>query len=315
MSPHAPAHAPALPAGRPGSLPEATPRSEQIQEQPKRSYPASPEGSAALFAHLAGLQEGPEREVLRAELVALWLPMARRVAGRFRNRGEDIEDLRQVAAVGLVKAMDRYDSAQGPFDAYAVPTITGEIKRHFRDRTWALRVPRRTQELRNKVRTARRELADLPDAHEPTPAGIAAHTGLTEHEVGLGLGALESYSTLSLDAEIVAEETITLGDCMGETDPSYDTVNDREAAKKELRRLPERERSILYLRFFRNMKQKDIAEVFGISQMQVSRLITRSCARARRSTQGTPDRRSAGLTNPKSAARALCQNAEARTAA
>ncbi|MFE3270974.1 SigB/SigF/SigG family RNA polymerase sigma factor [Streptomyces sp. NPDC059215] len=282
MSPHAPAHAPVWhgAAGRPGSLPEATPRSEQ-QEQPKRSYPATPEDSAALFAHLVGLEEGAEREVLRDELVALWLPMAHRVAGRFRNRGEDIEDLRQVAAVGLVKAMDRYDQAQGPFEVYAVPTITGEIKRHFRDRTWALRVPRRTQELRNKVRTARKELADLPGSHEPTPASIAAHTGLTEHEVGVGLGALESYSTLSLDAEIVAEDAITLGDCMGETDPSFDTVIDREAAKEGLRHLPEREQAILYLRFFRDMTQKRIGEVLGISQMQVSRLITRSCAHVR----------------------------------
>ncbi|MET9127763.1 SigB/SigF/SigG family RNA polymerase sigma factor [Streptomyces sp. NPDC004528] len=283
MSPHAPAHAPVLhaAAGRPGSLPEATPRSEQVQEQPKRSYSASPEGSAALFARLAGLGEGAEREATRAELVSLWLSMAHRVAGRFRNRGEDIEDLRQVAAVGLIKAMDRYDQAQGSFEAYAVPTITGEIKRHFRDWTWAVRVPRGTQELRNQVRIARRELADLPGGHEPTPAAIAARTGLTEREVEKGLAALESYSTLSLDAEIVVEETITLGDCMGETDPSYDTVIDREAAKEGLRRLPEREQKILYLRFFRDMTQQRIGEVLGISQMQVSRLITRSCARVR----------------------------------
>ncbi|MET8413094.1 SigB/SigF/SigG family RNA polymerase sigma factor [Streptomyces sp. NPDC005195] len=252
-----------------------------MQASTKRSYRATPGGSAALFAHLTGLGEGAERERIRAELVSLWLPLAQRVAGRFRNRGEEHDDLRQVAAVGLVKAMDRYDPDQGPFEVYAVPTITGEIKRHFRDRTWAVRVPRRTQELRNQVRIARSELADRPGSHEPTPAAIAALTGLTQREVGRGLAALESYSALSLDAEIASEDNFTLGDCIGEADPSFDVVTDREAAKEGLRQLPEREQTILYLRFFRDMTQQRIAEVIGISQMQVSRLIYRSCARVR----------------------------------
>ncbi|MEU8951029.1 SigB/SigF/SigG family RNA polymerase sigma factor [Streptomyces sp. NPDC048489] len=265
----------------PGSRPEAAPCVERSQEPEKRAYRASPAGSAVLFARLTGLEEGAEREAVRAELVSLWLPLAQRVAGRFSNRGEELEDLRQVAAVGLIKAMDRYDPEQGPFEVYAVPTITGEIKRHFRDRTWAVRVPRRTQELRNQVRTARRELADRPGSHEPTPAALAAHTGLTESEVGRGLAALESYTALSLDAEIASEDHFTLGDQLGEADPSFDVVTDREAAKQGLRHLPEREQTILYLRFFHDMTQTQIADVLGISQMQVSRLISRSCARVR----------------------------------
>jgi RNA polymerase sigma-B factor len=231
---------------------------------------------------MAELEEGAEREAVRDELVTLWLPMAHRIAGRFRDRGESIEDLRQVAALGLVKAIDRFDVSRGAFESYAVPTITGEVKRHFRDRMWALRVPRRVQELRNKVRVARRELTQNPGSPEPSVADIAAHTGLTEEEVNAGLEALESFSTLSLDAELSADDDgYSLADTLGAADSSYDVVVDRESAKEGLRRLPERERAILYMRFFEDMTQSRIADHLGISQMHVSRLISRSCARVR----------------------------------
>ncbi|MFD6298285.1 SigB/SigF/SigG family RNA polymerase sigma factor [Streptomyces sp. NPDC060235] len=244
--------------------------------------------SAPLFARLVDLEEGPERERVRDELVALWLPMAHRLAGRFRDRGEALEDLRQVAALGLVKAIDRFDPSRGAFESYAIPTITGEIKRHFRDRLWAVRVPRRVQELRNKVRLARRELTERPGAPEPTLEEIAAHTGLTEEEVADGMEALESFSTLSLDVELTqGQDGFSLADTLGAPDSSFDTVVDREAAKKALRRLPERERSVLYMRFFEDMTQTRIAERLGVSQMHVSRLITRSCQRVRLETLGS----------------------------
>ncbi|MFF6999677.1 SigB/SigF/SigG family RNA polymerase sigma factor [Streptomyces sp. NPDC008313] len=247
----------------------------------RRSHDDAPD-TAAAFARLASLDEGPERDAVRDELVELWLPMAHRIAGRFRDRGESIEDLRQVAALGLVKAVDGFDPERGAFESYAVPTITGEVKRHFRDRTWALRVPRRVQELRNKVRIARRELTQKPGAAEPSVAEIAAHTGLGEEEVGEGMAAMESYSTLSLDAEASAgDEGYSFADRIGACDPSFDTVVDREAAKRGLSRLPERERAILYMRFFEDMTQNRIADQLGISQMHVSRLISRSCARVR----------------------------------
>ncbi|MER6538349.1 SigB/SigF/SigG family RNA polymerase sigma factor [Streptomyces sp. 900105755] len=253
---------------------------------PRRAHDDAPD-TAALFARLALLDEGPERDVLRDELVAAWLPMAHRIAGRFRDRGESVEDLRQVAALGLVKAVDRYDPSRGAFESYAVPTITGEVKRHFRDRMWALRVPRRVQELRNRVRVARRELTQNPGSAEPTVAELAAHTGLTEDEVSAGMEALESFSTLSLDAELsAAEDGYSLADTLGEADGSYDVVVDREAAKEGLRRLPERERAILYMRFFEDMTQSRIADKLGISQMHVSRLISRSCARVRAEALG-----------------------------
>ncbi len=248
---------------------------------PGRTPDAAPD-TARRFARLAALPDGPERDALRDELVTAWLPMAHRIAGRFRDRGEAVEDLRQVAALGLVKAVDRYEPERGAFESYAVPTITGEIKRHFRDRMWALRVPRRVQELRNKVRVARRELTENPGTREPSVADIAAHTGLTEDEVSAGLEALESYSTLSLDAELrTGDDGYSLADTLGGPDTSFDVVVDRESARQGLRRLPERERAILYMRFFEDMTQSRIADQLGISQMHVSRLISRSCARVR----------------------------------
>ncbi|MFD4977838.1 RNA polymerase sigma factor SigF [Streptomyces sp. NPDC058424] len=248
----------------------------------RRPHDDAPD-TAALFQRLAAAQDGPEREAVRDELVSAWLPMAHRIAGRFRDRGESIEDLRQVAALGLVKAIDRFDPDRGAFESYAVPTITGEVKRHFRDRMWALRVPRRVQELRNKVRVARRDLTQNPGSPEPSVAAIAAHAGLTEEEVNAGMEAIDSFSTLSLDAELSAggDGGYSLADSLGASDSSYDTVVDRESAKEGLRRLPERERAILYMRFFEDMTQSRIADRLGISQMHVSRLISRSCARVR----------------------------------
>ncbi|WP_432170548.1 SigB/SigF/SigG family RNA polymerase sigma factor [Streptomyces sp. 1222.5] len=263
-----------------------TPATTTAAAPARRSHDDAPD-TAELFARLAELDDGPERDAARDELVNAWLPMAHRIAGRFRDRGESVEDLRQVAALGLVKAIDRFDPSRGAFESYAVPTITGEVKRHFRDRMWALRVPRRVQELRNRVRVARRELTQHPGSPEPTTAAVAAHTGLTEEEVAAGMEALESFSTLSLDAELSSgDDGYSLADTLGAADTSYDVVVDREAAKEGLRRLPERERAILYMRFFEDMTQSRIADRLGISQMHVSRLISRSCARVRDEAMG-----------------------------
>ncbi|WP_428935426.1 SigB/SigF/SigG family RNA polymerase sigma factor [Streptomyces sp. ACT015] len=251
-----------------------------------RRHDDSPETSA-LFAHLMGLDPGRERDALRDELAQAWLPMAHRIAGKFRDRGETVEDLRQVAALGLVKAIDGFDPDRGAFESYAVPTITGEVKRHFRDRMWALRVPRRVQELRNQVRVARRELAQRPGSHQPSTADVAAHTGLTEDEVTAGTEALESYKALSLDAELTPGEAgHNIADTLAGPPASYDLIVDREAAKEGLRRLPEREQAILYMRFFEDMTQSRIADRLGISQMHVSRLLTSSCERVRAEALG-----------------------------
>ncbi|WP_435833470.1 SigB/SigF/SigG family RNA polymerase sigma factor [Streptomyces cacaoi] len=248
--------------------------------------------TAADFARLATLPAGPEREELSEKLVTAWLPMAHRLAGRFRNRGENLEDLQQVAALGLVKAVDRYDPAHGErFEPFAIPTIVGELKRHFRDHTWDVRVPRRVQELRNKVRLGIRELSLTNGDRSPTVAELAAHTRLSEEDVLAGMEALDSFRALSLDAQMGTrggEEGPALADRLGEREPGYDTVVAREAVKPHLAGLPERERRILHMRFFRDMTQSSIAEQLGISQMHVSRLLSRTCDRVRRRVEDSP---------------------------
>jgi RNA polymerase sigma-B factor len=239
------------------------------------------------FIRLAALPEGPEREALKDELVEAWLPMAHRLATRYRNRGENLDDLKQVAAIGLCKAVDRYDPAQGhAFESYAVPTISGEVKRHFRDHTWDVHVPRRVQELRNRVRTAMRDLADVLGDQSATVRQIAERAQLSEEDVLTGMEALESFRSLSLDAQLTAQDDdYSLIDTLGSTDAGYDHVVYREAVKPEIEALPERERRILYLRFFGDMTQARIGEELGISQMHVSRLIDRSCTRIREAVE------------------------------
>ncbi|MFI2506852.1 RNA polymerase sigma factor SigF [Streptomyces sp. NPDC018972] len=239
--------------------------------------------TADAFRRLAALPPGPEREALRDGIVEAWLPMADRLAGRFRSRGESFDDLRQVAALGLVKAVDRYDPELGnAFESYAVPTVTGEIKRHFRDHLWILHVPRRVQDLRNRVRHASQDLSQTVPGRRPTVAEIAEHADLSEEDVRTGQEALESFTALSLDAELPgSDDGYSLADALGAPDPALDTVVDREAVKERLAALPERERAILYMRFFDDMTQSSIAEELGISQMHVSRLISRCCGRVR----------------------------------
>ncbi|MFD4709797.1 SigB/SigF/SigG family RNA polymerase sigma factor [Streptomyces sp. NPDC058430] len=253
----------------------------------RHTHDDAPE-TAEAFHRLAAAGSAPEHNVLCEELVQAWLPMAHRLAAKFRDRGENLEDLKQVAALGLVKAVERYDPERGAFEPYAVPTITGEVRRHFRDYGWDVRVPRRVQELRSKVRIARREVIDQPGhGGEPSREEIAAKAGLTPEQTREGMEALDTYSALSLDVETTTSgDGFSLADTLGSTEAGYDLVADREAAKAGLKTLSDRERTILYLRFFEDMTQTGIADELGISQMHVSRLITRSCAQVRRHALG-----------------------------
>ncbi|MYR98491.1 MULTISPECIES: SigB/SigF/SigG family RNA polymerase sigma factor [unclassified Streptomyces] len=252
---------------------------------PEESRYADDPDTAADFRRLLELPGGTARERLRGEIICAWLPMAHRLAARYRNRGETLEDLRQIAAIGLVNAVDRYDPEIGrAFAPFAVPTITGEIKRHFRDRMWSVHVPRRIQNLRNVVRLAHAELAAM--GITPSAARIAEHTGLSEDDVRQGSEALHGFSALSIDAETAPDGSeLLLWDRLGMVDEAYDLVLDREAAKPGIRRLAERERRVLYLRFFAGMTQSAIAAELGLSQMHVSRLITESCRRIRESAR------------------------------
>ncbi|MEV3874114.1 SigB/SigF/SigG family RNA polymerase sigma factor [Streptomyces sp. NPDC049906] len=242
--------------------------------------------TAAAFRLLASLPTGTERSRVREEVTRAWLPMAHRIAAKYRSKGEPLDDLRQVAALALVKAVDRYDPDRGcAFESFAVPTITGEVRRHFRDHSWTLRVPRRVQELRNRVRTARQELGG--EGGEPAVGALAERTGLAEDEVREGLLALHAHSTLSLDAPVNGSGDAPAGgsvlaDTYGEPDPGLDTVVDREAVRPLLSRLPERERRMLYLRYFRDQTQDRIAAEFGLSQVHVSRILSTTCAKLRR---------------------------------
>jgi len=236
-----------------------------------------------LFERLATLPPGdPERTRIRATLVELHLPLVEYLARRFRNRGEWLDDLTQVATIGLIKSIDRFDLERGvEFSTYATPTIVGEIKRHFRDKGWAVRVPRRLQELKLSLTKAIGDLAQR-EGRAPTVSELAAHLQMSEEEVLEGLESANAYSTVSLDAPDSGDEDApAVADSLGMIDDALEGVEYRESLKPLLERLPPREKKILLLRFFGNMTQSQIAAELGISQMHVSRLLARTLAQLR----------------------------------
>ncbi|MBP2703412.1 RNA polymerase sigma factor SigF [Microbispora sp. RL4-1S] len=236
-----------------------------------------------LFGELSELPaDDPRRQRIRDELVELHLPLVEYLARRFRNRGEWLDDLTQVATIGLIKSIDRFDLARGvEFSTYATPTIVGEIKRHFRDKGWAVRVPRRLQELKLSLTKAISELSQR-ESRAPTVAELAVHLGMTEEEVLEGLESANAYSTVSLDAPDSGDDDApAVSDSLGVVDESLEGVEYRESLKPLLERLPPREKRILLLRFFGNMTQSQIATELGISQMHVSRLLARTLAQLR----------------------------------
>jgi RNA polymerase sigma-B factor len=236
-----------------------------------------------LFEQLATLPAGgEERQRIRGELVELHLPLVEYLARRFRNRGEWLDDLTQVATIGLIKSIDRFDLARGvEFSTYATPTIVGEIKRHFRDKGWAVRVPRRLQELKLALTKAISDLAQRL-GRAPTVAELAAHLQMSEEEVLEGLESANAYSTVSLDAPDSGDEDApAVAESLGMLDDALEGVEYRESLKPLLERLPPREKKILMLRFFGNMTQSQIATELGISQMHVSRLLARTLTQLR----------------------------------
>ena len=238
-----------------------------------------------LIAVMASVPEDdPAHRRARDEFVTLHLPLVHFLARRFRDRGEPLEDLVQVGTIGLIKAVDRFDPQRGvEFSTYATPTIVGEIKRHFRDKGWAIRVPRRLQELRMSLGQATAELSQK-SGRSPTVAELAAHLGISEDEVIEGLEGAQAYSTTSLDAQVGGDDgddSPSLGDRLGSEDLDLEAVEYRESLKPLLAALPSRERRILALRFFHGMTQSEIADEVGISQMHVSRLLAKSLATLR----------------------------------
>ena len=223
----------------------------------------------------------PSRPALRERAIEAWLPLARHLANRYAGRGEPADDLLQTATVGLIKAVDKFDPGFGTdFAGYAIPTVIGEIKRHFRDRTWAIRVPRRLQELRLAITAANNNLTHTL-GRSPTVADIAAHLEITEEEVLEGLEGARAYNATSLSSPVGADGTTELAETLGGEDHEYALTEARLALGPALASLDDRERKILTLRFYGNLTQTEIAAQVGISQMHVSRLISRALAKLR----------------------------------
>jgi RNA polymerase sigma-B factor len=232
-------------------------------------------------------------ELARERLVEQYMPLVRKIASRYAGRGEPLDDLVQVGSIGLVLAIDRFDVERGvKFTTYAVPTIVGEIQRHFRDRAWAVHVPRRMKELSLRLaRTIEAATADLGRA--PTIGELAADTGLEEEEVVEALETYHAYSTRSLSQPLGLGEADegTVEDLFGAPEPGYDEVEHGALLESGLAALDDRERTIVELRFFEGLTQSEIAARIGISQMHVSRLLRRSLAVMRGRLEGAvPER-------------------------
>jgi RNA polymerase sigma-B factor len=244
--------------------------------------PRTPSRADELIKAMATTPAGdPRRARLRDEAIEAWLPLARHLAARYHGRGEPADDLLQTATLGLIKALDRWDPERGvEFSGFAIPTILGEVKRHFRDRTWSVRVPRRTQELRMAITDANNKLVHTL-GRSPTVADVAKHLEITEEEVLEGLEGARAYAATSLSTPVSADQSMELGDTLGESDHGYEMTEMRMVLGAAMTTLDEREQKILSLRFYGNLTQSDIASQIGISQMHVSRLITRALGKLR----------------------------------
>ena len=237
----------------------------------------------SMFRAYQGADSEADQAEVRARLVDQYIGLVEFLARRFRNRGEPLEDLVQVGTIGLLKAIDRFDlEREVEFSTYATPTIVGELKRHFRDKGWAVRVPRRLQELHLELTKIIGSLGQEL-GRSPTVAEIAEHSGISEEDVLEGLEIAQAYNFTSLDAPIDSDDSdsSTFAEQMGSEDEQLENLEYRAALAPEMAKLPERERRILFLRFYRGMTQSEIADRLGISQMHVSRLLNRTLIRLR----------------------------------
>ncbi|MFD3589934.1 RNA polymerase sigma factor SigF [Streptomyces sp. NPDC058683] len=261
-------------------------------EDPKTVAPRDARAlSRQFFQRLGELEEGtPEFQYARNTLIEMNMSLVRFAAGRFRNRGDDMEDIVQTGMIGLIKAIDRFElSREVEFTSFALPYIVGEIKRFFRDTTWAVHVPRRLQELRVELAKAREELSSRLD-REPTVAELATLMNLSEGEVVEGQLASNGYNSSSLDAALTGDgpedgESV-LADFIGVEEDGLRLVEDFQSLAPLMAELSERDREIIHLRFVEEATQAEIGERLGCSQMHVSRLIKRIIARLRQGMLG-----------------------------
>jgi len=267
-----------------------TPNSEEDPPMPRpapaepRSGTPSAEDRAARAAEDRRLLEryhGSGDRSAREEVVQRFLPLARQLARRYAGAGEPLEDLVQVASLGLVKAVDRFDPSRAvAFSSFAVPTILGELKRHFRDKGWSVRVPRDLQELALRLDRTSEELSrELGRA--PTPAEVAERLGVSEEDVLEAREAAHAYRAVSLDRPRTEDDESgpAVADSMGGEDPGFRRAEDAATVDQLLRVLAPREREVLRLRFVEDLTQQEIGDRIGVSQMHVSRLIRQAIAR------------------------------------
>ncbi|MEW1718690.1 RNA polymerase sigma factor SigF [Streptomyces sp. NPDC093109] len=293
-TPHAPSAAPPAPAhltAVPYPAPDPTLVLDGLPEIPQFDKVNAVDARAlskTLFARLATLEEGThEHAYVRNTLVELNLALVKFAASRFRSRSEPMEDIVQVGTIGLIKAIDRFELSRGvEFPTFAMPTIIGEIKRFFRDTSWSVRVPRRLQELRLDLAKAGDELAQQLD-RAPTVGELADRLGLTHEEIVEGLTASNAYTASSLDAQPTDSDgdgngENALADRIGYEDNGLEGIEYVESLKPLIAGLPSRDRKILSLRFVANMTQSEIGEELNLSQMHVSRLLSRTLRTLRR---------------------------------
>ena len=245
-----------------------------------QSIPARRERDDALLRRYHRLRDPQDRDAL----VQRWLPLARQLASRYHRGSEPFDDLVQVASIGLIKAIDGFDPARGiAFSSYAVPTILGELRRHFRDRTWSIRVPRRYQELALRIENATRNLTSEL-GRSPTVGELSETVDATEEDVLEALNVLSSaYRPLSLEKPAGDEDSgsATIGELLGVDDAGFAGAEARATLSRLLPTLSERDREVLRLRFEEDLTQTEIAQHIGVSQMQISRILRRSLARLR----------------------------------
>ncbi|ELS50881.1 sigma-70 family RNA polymerase sigma factor [Streptomyces viridochromogenes] len=260
---------------------EQSPDVAQPRDARSRSSQDDPE---SLLHRMAACAPGPEREALRVAAITAFLPVARRLARRYGSPVDSREDLYQVACLGLVRAVDRFQADRGhAFLSYAVPTIDGELKRHLRDHTWHVHVPRTVQERHRQVRRAQEELRRTGLPHGGSTREIALLTGIPEADIRLVLRADAARNPLSVDEQRGPERGTSLAESLGAEDAALERVTDKLALDALVLRLPERERRVLNLYFVECLTQREVADIIGVSQMHVSRLLRRACATLRHS--------------------------------
>ena len=268
-----------LPCPQPCPRPDARPGADQADSGDGEYRHLEP----VLAAYAVMTPDDPDRGGLRERLITGFLPVARHLARRYARRGEPLEDLEQVAYLGLLNAIDRFEPGRGPhFLAYAIPTITGEIRRHFRDKTWSMRVPRRLKDLRLSINTVVAELTERRHG-APRPSDIAAQLDIPLEDVLEGLQASRAYQAGSLDEtpNTADDGAAPLGERLGESDEGFQRFTDSHSLAPHLAALPIQQHDILIMRFFGDMTQTQIGQRLNISQMQVSRLLTATLTQLR----------------------------------